>query len=228
MNLTFYGAKPAASITSLRLGGVCPNCKTGSRFTLEISPREDVLSNDRVNQFVASYACDNCLAPIPIKWTIQSWQNHSPVVHTPEVLILSREPFDFEYIPKSVTKEIEEALNCLSVNAWNGFAAVCRRAVQAICVDLGAGASTRVQNQIEEMITMTALGDIWKELAIEIMLAGHDGSHPHLPDVTSERASVLLGLLKDLTYQLYTRPGKIKESAQLRQGAIQAKKTGAP
>ena len=224
MNLIFYGRQAPGPLTDLRPGGVCPNCKTGSRFTLTVLPRADVLGADGVREFIASYACDNCLSPIPIRWSIQGWSGNNPIVAVPEVVIPSREPFDFEHVPGTVKKEIDEALNCLSVNAWNGFAAVCRRAVQAICIDLGSEASTKVRNQIEEMISVTGLGDDWKELALEIMLAGHDGSHPHLPDVTSERSSVLLSLLRDLVYQLYTRPAKIKQSTQLRKDTIESRK----
>lgn len=56
------------------------------------------------------------------------------------------------------------------------------------------------------------------------MLSGHDGSHPHLPEMNQERASVLLSLLQDLTYQLYTRPGNIEAAAELRKKAIESKK----
>ncbi len=126
---------------------------------------------------------------------------------------------------EEIEKEIEEALGCLSVSAFNGFAAVCRRAIQAICTNLGADATTKVKGQVEEMIHLTGLGKEWKELALQIMLSGHDGSHPHLPEMNAERAGVLLSLLRDLTYQLYTRPGKVKEASALRQRAIDQKKT---
>ena len=56
------------------------------------------------------------------------------------------------------------------------------------------------------------------------MLSGHNGSHPDLPDVNAKRAALLLSLLRDLTYELYTRPGKIKDAAVSRKEAIQKKK----
>ena len=132
-----------------------------------------------------------------------------------------REPFDFAHVPPDVQREIKEALDCLSVDAFHGFATLCRRAAQAICTNLGAEATPIVKRQIEEMIDLTGLGDEWKGLAFEIMITGHDGAHPHLPDVDAGRAAVLLALLGDLPHQLYTRPGKIKEAEDLRQQAIQ-------
>lgn len=52
------------------------------------------------------------------------------------------------------------------------------------------------------------------------MLTGHDGAHPHLPEVNEKRAEVLLRLLQDLTYELYTRREKVKESKELRTQTI--------
>ena len=46
-----------------------------------------------------------------------------------------------------------------------------------------------------------------------------------MPEIDAERADILLSLLRDLTYQLYTRPGKVKEASALRQRAIDQKKT---
>lgn len=191
---------------------------------LTTQPLFGQLRADNVVRFVVNYTCEVCLEPVPIEWTVRNWEDpNNPELQSPKVVIPIREEFSFEFVPDAVKKEIEEALDCLSVAAFNGFAAVCRRATQAICTNLGAKARSKVENQIREMIELTRLGEDWKELAIQIMLSGHDGSHPHLPDVDEERAAILLSLLKDLTHQLYTRPGKIKEAAKLRKTAIEKK-----
>jgi hypothetical protein len=221
--LKFYGAQPPGRFDSLRPGGVCPHCKAGTRFKLVTKINASVLQSDKISSFVACYSCELCLGPIPIQWQVREWSGTEAIVRDPKLVSPSREDFDFEHVPQAVRKEIEEALDCLSVNAFNGFAAVCRRAVQALCVNLGAEATTKVKKQIEEMVEATGLGAEWRELAIQIMLSGHDGSHPHLPDVDQERAALLLSLMRDLTYQLYTRPGKIKAAATLRQAAVAAK-----
>ena len=53
-----------------------------------------------------------------------------------------------------------------------------------------------------------------------IILAGHDGAHPHLPKLSAERAAVLLELAKDALYQLFVRKAKIEESVRLRSAAV--------
>ena len=223
--LKFYGPQPPHRLSLLRLGGHCPHCKTGTRFKITSIPHTSVLRADEVGQVVINYTCEVCLGPIPVRWNIAGWEEaQDPTVSYPQVVLPMREEFDFEYVPATVKKEIEEALDCLAVNAFHGFAAVCRRAVQAISTDLGAKASSRVKKQIEEMADLSGLDDEMKELAIQIMLSGHDGSHPHLPEMNAERAQIILSLLRDLVYELYTRRGKIKEAATARQAAIEKAK----
>ena len=227
--LKFYGKPPPNWFSALRLGGHCPHCKERSRYSASTIPQSSVLEEDKVKTFVANYTCDSCLGSIPISWEIIGWTSgNNPQVRNPYVVLRVREPFDFEYVPDAVKKEIEEALDCLSVNAFNGFSAVCRRAIQAICTNLGAKGSTKVKKQIEEMADLMDLDQEWKDLTIQIMLSGHDGAHPHLPEVDNARATVMLSLLQDLTSQLYTRLGKVKESAKLRQEAINKAKTSDP
>ena len=151
------------------------------------------------------------------------WSNESsPTLAYPKELIPAREPFDFNHVPDVVKREIDEALDCLSVNSYHGFAAMCRRAVQAIAGDLGAAQSSKVESQMMEGLKMAGLDNEvdWTELVKAVVKAGHDGSHPNLPEVDGDRAGILLELMRDLTLELYTRPGRIKEAAALRKAAI--------
>jgi len=220
--LKFYQAQPPSKLSNIVVGGICPHCKTGTRFMLTTVPN-DVFVSERMDHLVINYSCEICLEPIPIQWETLT-KGYDPVVDYPETIMPSIEEFDFGHIPNEVKIEIKEALDCLSVNSYNGFAAVCRRAIQAICNDFGAAISTRIKKQIEEITELHNLEKEIKEIAMQVMLSGHDGSHPHLPEVNHERATILLTLLKDLVYELYTRPGKILEAQKTRKEAISQKK----
>ena len=50
----------------------------------------------------------------------------------------------------------------------------------------------------------------------QLMLSGHDGAHPHLPALSEARAAILMQLMKDVLYQLFVRPAKIREASALR------------
>jgi len=221
--LKVYGVQPPQMLPGIRLGGVCPHCNEGTRFA-RTTGSEQCLSENHASELIAGYMCEICLRGVPVRWKIQNFNGMQPVVVEPEMILRVNEPFDFNHVPDVVKKEVNEGLDCLSVNAYNGFAAMCRRAVQSICTYLGTEESTKIQAQINEVAELANLEAETKKVAIEVMLTGHDGAHPHLPDVDADRAAVLLSLIQDLTYQLFTRPGKIKESAALRKAAIDGKK----
>lgn len=99
-----------------------------------------------------------------------------------------------------------------------------RRCIQSVSEDLGASGTTKVQNQLQELKDMGVVDEETFEQLRTIMLTGHDGAHPHLPQLSQRRAVVLLQLMKDVLYQLYVRPAKIREAAKLRQDAINGAK----
>lgn len=222
----FYGTSFPERLTDVKIGGKCPFCNDSSRFSLRSNPLGQQLKNEGIDEIIISYCCDACLRIIPVHWKIASWDNRNniPAVTNANMILPVREDFDFENVPKNIQDEIIESLDCLSVDAYHGFAALCRRSVQAICDDLGASGSTKVQKQINELLEIMNLNKEWEKMTKQIMLTGHDGAHPQLPEVNSERANILISLLQDLTYQLYTRPGKVKEAAKLRRQAIEQDK----
>ena len=206
------------------LRGLCPHCGMGTHFSLSTMLDDSIVENIKPERVFAGYHCDLCRQPIAVCWAIGEAVSGRPSLLNPVMVERTRPVFDFTHVPDGVKREIEEGLDCLSVEAHNGFAAMCRRAVQAICTDLGAEASTKVKSQLLEAFKLGEIAEETQTVAMAIMLAGHDGSHPHLPGIDEPRARVLFELLRDLTYQLYTRPGRVKESMALRAAAIEREK----
>jgi hypothetical protein len=219
----FHGRRPPSKLAHIEIGGPCPHCKIGTTFIRTTEPIYNRLSTHSAGTVVIDYICSVCRKSIPVQWLITGNDQKDLIVDIPQSVLPLKAPFDFDSVPDPVRKEIEEALDCLSVNAYNGFAAVCRRSMQAISTNLGADATSRVQHQVENMLEIADLDDEWKEITKQILLSGHDGAHPHLPEMDHERSEILLSLLQDLTYQLYTRPGKVKRAAELRKQAIEKK-----
>lgn len=216
-----YGNNPSGHLESLEIGGRCPYCQENSRFTLACPVNGQALQAHNARELFTSYICAGCSRVIPIRWAITGWEATFPRVAQPTCVLRVTDSYDFEHVPTVVQAPIQEALNCLSVDAFNGFSAVVRRSIQIICTNLGAQGTTKIQNQINDVYSQGMLDAEQKSLAEQIMLTGHDGAHPHLPEVNGERATLLLDLLQDITFQIYTRPGKIKQSAELRRQAIQ-------
>jgi hypothetical protein len=110
--LKFYGNTPPLQFSQIALGGQCPHCKTGTRWSLTGIPNHSKILNEKIAQFVASYSCDSCLGTIGVLWDRQGNSGGEIVAGNPRPLIRTTEPYDFDHVPASVAKEIKEALDC--------------------------------------------------------------------------------------------------------------------
>ena len=135
------------------------------------------------------------------------------------------ETFDFEYLTGDVLEDFQEALLCYSNNCFNAFAAMCRRTIQSLATELGVEGNDKVKDQLVNLKTLIKIDEETFKILEIIIIAGHDGAHPHLPKLSPERAAMLLELIKDVLYQLYIRKVKISESIKLRQKSVEEGKT---
>ena len=208
--LQFYGTQPPGPLNALRCGGTCPHCGQRASFTR----MQDVIENQakaaKVREIMVAYHCDACLKPIPIWYDVVDWDPTR--VDRPRIALPVRETFDVEHVPAEVTREIDEALACLSVGAHHGFGAMARRVVQAIVRDLGDDGRSRIEAQVGEMLALSGVEESVGDAARRSLLPA-DEADLALPDMDRRRSAVILSLLRDLTYQLYTRPGRVRSAA---------------
>lgn len=119
----------------------CPHCGTQSTLSLSALPDRDNAVRRGLREVVAGYVCDGCNRAIPLGWHIVHIDGSGIHGGAAWEMLRVREPFEFAYVPETVKSAVEEALDCLSVGAYNGFAAMCRRTIQASCAQLGADGS---------------------------------------------------------------------------------------
>jgi hypothetical protein len=144
------------------------------------------------------------------------------IAEAPQDVERPLETYELQYLPGEVAEDFREALVCYSSSCFNAFAAMCRRCIQSASTELGSEGSSKVQNQLADLKSTGVVDDETFAVLKEIMLAGHDGAHPHLPKLNSDRAAVLLELMKDVLYQLFVRQAKIRESMALRRKSLDA------
>jgi hypothetical protein len=171
---------------------------------------ENVAKAAKLREIMITYHCDACLKPIPVRYDVIDWDPTR--VDRPAIALPVVEPFDFEHVPAGVAREIREALACLSVGAFNGFGAMSGRAVHALIEDFGPEGRERVEAQVAEMLQLSGLAGDWEALARSVLLPRAEAA-ARLPDMDGKRAAVVLSLVRDLTYQLYTRPGRVRAAA---------------
>ena len=205
----------------------CPHCGVLAGMTAISIPRYELLHRFKLQDTGIVFRCDSCSRPVYLQFKVASLSNPITLSEEFNQIQSALEPFEHKYLSAEVGADFQEALTCYAYACWNAFASMCRRCLQSVAVNLGVNGSSKVEAQIRELKEMGVVDDETFEQLRQIMLSGHDGAHPHLPALSADRAAVLLQLMKDVLYQLYVRPGKVKEAAALRAAQNAARSGGA-
>jgi len=210
----------------------CHHCGSYSNISAVSIPRYEYLLRFKPHKIGICYRCDSCNLPIFLRFEVRDYShiNHAQggyidILEDYEEIEKPLEPFEYEHLPPSVAEDFKEALICYSNTCYNAFAAMCRRCIQSVFIELGALGKDKVIAQLKEIKETASLDDETYEMLEQITISGHDGAHPHLPKLSPARAKVLLELMKDVLYQLFVRKAKIQESVILRKQDIESSKS---
>jgi hypothetical protein len=127
------------------------------------------------NQAVAGMQCQGCLDFILVVF-VRGPHNFTYVRHYP----LGKPDDDVApEIPVHIQADFKEALRCLFVNAWNATAEMCRRAIEASCIDLGIPKGIRnLEGMIDSLEEQRKITPHMQDVAHKIRLGGNRGAHP--------------------------------------------------
>lgn len=204
----------------------CPHCGTSSNLTAISVPRYAQMKRYKPPKVIVGYRCDACNAAIALRFKVLDDYHNNRVQLSTDYEELERPmvTFDYQHLPEPVQSDFREALTCYSQQCLNATAAMMRRTIQSTSTNLGAKGSDKVIKQAEEIKDAADIDEETFAIIKQVILDGHDGSHPHLPAMNTRRAAVLVELMKDVMYQIYVRKAKLQEAMKLRQEAIDAKK----
>ncbi len=198
----------------------CPHCsvfKPNLSYTgQELTTKNFENMNERRWK---TYKCSKCGGVV---LAYSSTKNIGVINYFPST---QNESFDFEYLEDNVKEDFKEALKCYSNQCYNAFASMCRRTIQSAGKILGANGKDKVKKQIQELKEIASIDDDTYNILEQIIIAGHDGAHPHLPSLTSERATILLVLMKDVLNELFVRKARVKKAMELRLKDIEENKS---
>jgi len=214
-----YNDNRCGHIFDYHYAQICPHCQNESNLTAISFPRYELLVRYRLKQAGIVYKCDSCLGLIFYKFDIFYHLANSRIYYdetNPIIETRSIENFEYKYLPEPVRAEFQEAAVCYSASAFNGFAALCRRTIQSIEVNLGAEGKDKVERQLKDLQDMKSIDEETFKVFRKITIDGHDDAHPYLPFLSPERAEILLELMKDVLYQIYVRKAELEESVRLR------------
>jgi hypothetical protein len=195
----------------------CPHCQVLSHLTPVSVPQYRELQSMRPSHVGIVYRCDSCNAPIFLKYPVKLYGAHRVELSGSFVeLERAREKFTFTYLPEEAEVLFREALTCYSAGAFNAFASMARRTVQAVFHDLGENGKLRIFEQLNDVRDMAEL-DLETFNAVRKVLFGSDADpRPHTPTLDAYQAGVLLEVMKDLMYQAYVRKGRLQQAMMVR------------
>lgn len=204
---------------------LCPHCQVLTNITAISFPNFNLIMKYGLKSVGIVYKCDNCKHPIFLEHNcdIEYGNSRVQIYEQYESVQYSIVKYELEYLPEEIRKEFVEALKCYSFECYNAFAAMCRRTIQTSCTTLGVEGNDKVMKQINNMKDFVDIENEQVELLKQIVINGHDGSHPHLPEITKERADLLLEFMKDALYELFVRKMKLNKAIQLRKSEITKK-----
>lgn len=122
-----------------------------------------------------------------------------------------------EEVPVHIAIDFKEALRCRWVDGYNATVEMCRRAIEASCLELGAKPKLSITQKIDWVHKQGRINKTLKNVAHKIRLGGNRGSHPiSNPDseapVSQEEADAVIVFTRhylDHVYVVEKRMSKI-------------------
>lgn len=205
------------------LRGTCPypDCARPTVFILQNSAHVGVSPNNTSRQrIVAIMQCQGCQHYI---LTIVDYPQNQGMGH------VYREHYPMgapdqavaDEIPDHIKDDFKEALRCMFVDAYNATAEMCRRALEASCLDLGAPKNKVLEKMIDWLEEKRIITPYLKDAAHNIRLGGNRGAHPS-PDgpvteplvdeggpiekIEKEHAKAIIEFTREFFHHVYVGP----------------------
>jgi hypothetical protein len=199
------------------LAVTCPHCQVVAHITPVAVPRFEDLTVHKPRQVGIVYLCDNCHAPIFLRFTVRGYQA-ARIELAPQFVEVerAREKFTYTYLPEEIEVLFREALLCFSSGAYNAFASMCRRTAQAVFADLGEAGKMRVFDELNNVRELAGLASDHFNKLRTILFGTESDSRSNIPLLDSYEAGIVVEAVKDLLYEAYVRKGKLQQAMMVR------------
>jgi Domain of unknown function (DUF4145) len=135
-------------------------------------------------------------------------------------------------IPEAIAEDFKEALRCMFVSAYRATVTMCRRSVQAACVDLKAKGDN-LYSQIDYLADNQQITQPLRQMAHAVRLEGNKGAHPdrekkppeaqmneqvtqaqpisdNLAGVSVDDAEAVIAFTREFFHHVYVMPARLK------------------
>jgi hypothetical protein len=200
---------------TITLRGTCPHpeCKKSSAFLLvtnmHLGPK---------GEWVGALQCQACLKYIlALARQVQhdlTYEDHYPLGSPDDVVAAE--------IPEHIQRDFKEALRCMFVDAYNATAEMCRRALEASCIERGAAPNKVLETMIDSLEEKRVITPFLRDVAHKIRLGGNRGAHPPADGaeaqnvelepvvlIEKEHAEAIIKFTREFFHHVYVVPSEL-------------------
>jgi hypothetical protein len=195
----------------------CPHCQTLTHLTAVATPEFEDLSRRKPKHIGIVFRCDACAEPVFLKFAVKAYTALRIELAANYVEIeRARENFPLTYLPEEAEELFKEALNCYTAGCFNAFGAMSRRTAQSLFRELGERGKLELFDTLQEIRTLAELDDETFATLRAVLFGNDSDPWPHQPHIDSERAGVLLEVMRDLLYQTFVRKARLLQAMTFR------------
>lgn len=145
--------------------------------------------------------CLNCESPLLVHEEFTNIEEHSFVNHRMQLYPIT-DNLALKNAPDIVINPYKEAYKCFRAQAYEACVIMCRKGIEAICIDKGA-VGGNLAAKLVKLKTSGILEETLYSWATELRLIGNDGAHSHDMIVTQQDANDSIDFLDALITYLY-------------------------
>jgi len=195
----------------------CPHCQVLAQITPIAVPSFDELQQHRPRAVGVVYRCAACNSAIFMRYPVRAFgESRIELSAQAEELERLEERFSYTHLPDDVALLFREALGCYTHGHLNAFASLCRRTIRAAQQSMSEGQKQSMSEQLLEGLRIADIGGTLASDVRRVVFGSDADAYPNLPYADNAMAGALVELMKDLLYQTYVRPGRLRQSLQIR------------
>jgi hypothetical protein len=195
----------------------CPHCQTLTHLTAVSVPKFDDISRRRPKHVGIVFGCDTCSEPIFLKFVVKAYTSlRVELAANFTEIERARENFPLTYLPEEAEALFKEALNCYAASCFTAFGAMSRRTAQSLFRDLGERGKLELFDTLQEIRTLASLDDDTFAVLRTVLFGSDSDPWPQQPNLNSERAGILLEVMRDLLYQTFVRKARLVQAVTFR------------
>lgn len=189
----------------------CPHCDVYAQMALQQVPDWQQLQATKPSRLGIVCVCPSCRRPVFLSSGRLLYETASISLDGRlEPVIKPKDAFETRRLPAALATLTEEALACYQYGHYQALALLANRIAQAADRQLGGNHKLTLFNTVNEIATMAEMDGALLRLCQRVLFDLQSASD--VPSLSAAQASALIALTKDLLYQTFLRPGKLREA----------------